>query len=610
MARRYDLDTTHSTFSLLVESNLQNGREERHVQCVEGILSLDKYEGETSPTHCVDSSPGVVEEPSSQKKMASSIKPPWDIRSTSSYQISKLRSSLSRLRYNSIHISSKFFVDDEVGMDMGYAWVVDFASFFVQFFIVGTVFSFGVFMPIYVEYFQTNQASVAWAGSISSFLMVALGLVVGGLDDRYGNNYMVLVGAVLTALGYFLASFSTELWHLYVTQGLIVGVGYSAGNVSAVSIVGQWFKKNRALAMGIAVAGAGLGQFTISMVLNSIINSMGWRGALRFLALFNLIGLTICGLIIRRRLPTNHHLVILANSYEFLSNVRIVLLACASLTYLLGMFVPYAFLPLYAEAHGIARSRAVLILSVSGLSNALGRIAIGKMADKFGRIQMLLVSIISSAIITFCWQYCRTFSSLLAFGLIYGFCGGGSISLTPSIAVDILGVKKVSAVVGLMYTVASPGNLLAAPIAGFMYQAYGSYQPMIVLAASFMIVAAAITFILMHIHEKAEPVVEEDPSSSFDEIPQQPQPSLKSAKTFATTQSSLSNQTLSASCSHKAVDGEIPCDEERVSHRLSPATQDTLNQQNNSYNDSKSNNEEADQHKDNRVWKSVSFSTL
>lgn len=394
-----------------------------------------------------------------------------------------------------IGISSKFFVDNELGMDEGYAWIVDIGSFFVQFFIVGTIFSFGVFMPIYVDYFNASQSAVSWAGSLSSFLMVFLGLLIGAFDDRYGNNNMIFVSAILTALGYFLASYSTELWHLYLTQGVIVGLGYSAGNVSAVSIVGQWFKVHRALAVGIAVAGAGLGQFTMSLVLNSIINQFGWRGALQIVALINLIGLTLCGCIIRRRLPTSHHLIIINNCFDFLHNKRFMLLACSQLVYQLGMFVPYSYIPIYAESKGISKSNAVLILSLSGVSNALGRIFIGELADLFGRIPMLILSMVSAGIVTICWLSCDTFNSLLAFGIVYGFCGGGTISLLPSIAVDILGMKKVSQVVGLLYTICSPGSLLSTPIAGFVYDAYGSYDPMIILTACFMFAAALIVIL-------------------------------------------------------------------------------------------------------------------
>lgn len=390
-------------------------------------------------------------------------------------------------------ISSKFFVDDEKGMDSGAAWTVDAASFFVQFFVVGTVFSFGVFMPIYVEAFNAPQSSVAWVGSIGSFIMVAFGLVIGAFDDRYGNSKLILIGAFLSSAGYLLASFSTELWHLYVTQGFISGLGYSACFISAVSIVGQWFKKHRGLAVGIAVAGSGLGQFTISLVLGALINSLGWRTTLQILALVNLVGLITCSALITRRLPTAHHLVIVGNSLEFLQNANFMCLIFGYFIYILGMFVPYTYLVIYAESKGVSRNNAVLILSITGITNAIGRIIIGELADMVGKLNMLKISMICGCISTFCWLSCDNFNSIMVYGVVYGFFGGGAVSLLPSIAADILGVKKISTLVGFLYTFTSPGNLLSTPIAGFMFTAYQSYDSMIILTACFML--AGVSFI-------------------------------------------------------------------------------------------------------------------
>jgi MFS family permease len=142
--------------------------------------------------------------------------------------------------------------ETEEGSDGGYGWIVVSAVFFVHVFVVRPIYSFGIFYRVYLDYFEASESSVAWIGSIGAGLLGALGFLTGKLADTYGNSKTIFVGGLLISAGFFLASFSTELWQLYLTQGIITGAGYSCAYIPAVAVVGPWFKKYRALALGIA----------------------------------------------------------------------------------------------------------------------------------------------------------------------------------------------------------------------------------------------------------------------------------------------------------------------------------------------------------------------
>eukprot|EP01040_Poterioochromonas_malhamensis_P004531 gene4531-4858_t len=313
--------------------------------------------------------------------------------------------------------------------------------------------------------------------------MVFLGVFTGAFDDRFGNHRIVFIGSILIVIGMILASFATELWHLYLTHGLITGFGYSACFISSVGIVGQWFKKKRGLAVGIAVAGSGIGQFSMAQVIGALLDSVGWRQTLRYLALINGAGLICCSLIIRRRLPCARHLFNFQNMREFLSNPNFMLLSWGYMIFVFGMLIPNGYLVIYSKKHGLSQTKAVLLLSVMGITNGIGRVVVGQIADQsFGRLNLLKLSMICAGICTLCWLTCKDFSSLLAFSLIYGFVGGGAVSLVPSIAADILGVRKISSFTGVMYTISSIANLSSTPIAGFMSDKYDTYTPAIILS--------------------------------------------------------------------------------------------------------------------------------
>eukprot|EP01031_Cornospumella_fuschlensis_P038652 gene38652-46987_t len=211
----------------------------------------------------------------------------------------------------------------------GYGWVIVLASFFVHMFVLGNIYSFG--------------------------LMGGLGAWSGQLADRYGNNVVIAMGAVMIGIGYFLASFSTALWHLYLTQGVI--------------------------AVGIAVAGSGVGQFCMSQI----------------------TGLLLCALLTKRVLP----LVVATksnSSSELFKDPKFVQLYIGVFFNVLGMYMPYTYLPLYAQRYGVSLSGSVLILSMVGISSAVGRIVIGLLADSWGKLGMLKLCMFGGGASTLCWM--------------------------------------------------------------------------------------------------------------------------------------------------------------------------------------------------------------
>jgi MFS family permease len=105
---------------------------------------------------------------------------------------------------------------------------------------------------------------------------------------------------------------------------------------------------------------------------------------------------------------------------------------------------------------------------------------------------MLKLSMTLGGVATLCWLSCKTFSSLLAYGLIYAFVAGGSVSIVPSAAADIFGVKKISSFLGVLFSIAAFGNLLSSPIAGLLSDSYDSYTPAIILSGVAQIAGACL----------------------------------------------------------------------------------------------------------------------
>lgn len=126
------------------------------------------------------------------------------------------------------------------------------------------------------------------------------GPISSALCDRYGCRTVSFAGALLSVLGLFLTSFIQEVQKMYVTYGLVWGVGSSFSFVSSIVVLGQYFDRRLALANGIATSGSGVGSLVAGPVINYLLQSTGWKNSMRILSAFALV-LWIAALLFKPR---------------------------------------------------------------------------------------------------------------------------------------------------------------------------------------------------------------------------------------------------------------------------------------------------------------------
>ena len=100
------------------------------------------------------------------------------------------------------------------------------------------------------------------------------------LSNRFGFRAVTIAGSVLAATSLAVSIFATSVEFLYVTVGIIGGIGFGLVYVPAVIVVGFYFEKKRALATGIAVCGSGIGTFVIAPLTSWLLDEYGWKGTL------------------------------------------------------------------------------------------------------------------------------------------------------------------------------------------------------------------------------------------------------------------------------------------------------------------------------------------
>lgn len=194
--------------------------------------------------------------------------------------------------------SSKLTEPEPQIPDGGWGWVVVAASFLIATVADGLAFSYGLLQIKFVDFFETSEAKTSLVGSLFISVPLIAGPIMSALVDRYGCKKMTIVGGVFSTIGFVAASFSNTVESLYVTYGIIAGLGMGVLYVTAVVSIAYWFEKRRNLAVGLGSCGVGFGTFVYSPLTNYLLDEYGWRATLLLLA-GTVLNVCVCGAVMR-----------------------------------------------------------------------------------------------------------------------------------------------------------------------------------------------------------------------------------------------------------------------------------------------------------------------
>jgi MFS family permease len=406
-----------------------------------------------------------------------------------------------------------------------YGWLVVAGAFLVTFVGFGCVYSFSAFIDSLQQNFGASRGSVSLVFSLAGFLFFTVGLVSGPLADRFSSRRLALIGMILIGAGVALASVAQSLIEVYAAYGLGVGLGVGCSYVPAMGAVQRWFVKHRGLASGLASSGIGAGTLVVPPLTALVIAHLGWRDAYLALGAFAIFVGVGAALLIendprarglypdgdskpdapqpRPAATAGLSIAQAVKSKSFLG------LYAACLFCALGVFVPFVHLTPYAIDHGMAKSSAVLLVSVIGIGSTVGRFFLGGLADRLGRRLSLVAMFAGMAASLPIWAISTTFWPLAFFALVFGVAYGGWVALLPSVVMDYFGGRNVSGIIGVLYTSAGIGTLIGPSAAGFVFDISGSYTVPIALSAAGNVIAVLIMALTSEprADEQAEPVL-------------------------------------------------------------------------------------------------------
>jgi MFS family permease len=375
--------------------------------------------------------------------------------------------------------------------------------------------------PLEAEFGWTRGA-LSGVAAISLLLVGAAGPFAGRLADRWGPRRVIALSLIMLGAGAIGASAVHALWQLYVTTGLLMGLGAGGLGLATGSVIAsRWFEARRGLAIGIAAGGMSAGQLVVIPLAAALMLWFGWRASFFWLGLAVLALVVPLALWLVRNDPLERGVrpygatgATVVTSPEARREGRVGVVQAAQhpqFWLLLGSFfvcgyttngmVLTHFMP-HALEHSFTELQASTALGIMGSMNVLGTIASGWVCDRFGRRGPLAAYYFLRGVSLIFLVYVWNAPSLHLWAAIFGLNYISTVPPTTTLTASIFGRYSVGELSGWIFFAHQVGAALGAAIAGWVFEVYGSYTPAFLSAGLLGIVAAGLTLM---IHER--PVV-------------------------------------------------------------------------------------------------------
>ena len=381
----------------------------------------------------------------------------------------------------------------------GYGWVCTACTAVINGHTWGLNSSYGVFLA---HYLATNtfpgatHLEYAFVGSLSISMAMLISPIATLTIRFFGTKVCLSIGVVLESASLIGASFASEIWQLFLSQGICFGLGMGFLFIGSVGIIPQWFSTKRSLASGIGTCGSGIGGLVYSLAAGAMIKSIGLAWAFRVLGIIVFVVNGICMLLIRDRNKIIGS-TFLAFDTNILFRPEYLLMGAWGFFTLLAYVVLIFSLANYANAIGLNASQAANISALFNLGQFIGRTPIGYFSDSVGRINMSMCMTFLAGLFTLViWIFAKSYGVLIFYALIGGAVAGTFWCTVAPVTAEVVGLKHVPSGLNLMWLIITLPSTFSEPIALEIVSSTGSYLGT-QLFSGFMYMAGALCLLLL-----------------------------------------------------------------------------------------------------------------
>jgi MFS transporter, OFA family, oxalate/formate antiporter len=385
-------------------------------------------------------------------------------------------------------------------------WLVAGAGVLMQL-ALGAIYGWSVFVTPLEQLNGWSRTQVTLTFTIALFVLGIAAFGGGIWVDRRGPRIVGVTAGLLYGLGVFLAGFAPgNLLLLYLSYGLLGGVGLGLGYIIPVATLVRWFPDRRGLIGGIAVAGFGGGALVTALVGPGLIGAFGVWTTFKILGIGYgaLIVLSACVL---RAPPAGYaprgrsavaRIAIQAPTDEFTMGAALqswqwyALWLILFLNVIPGAAVISVAVPMAQDLTAVSASSAAGLVITNAIGNVAGRIVWSAISDRVGRKPVFVALFVVQALVLLWLPRASSFGLLSAGSFIIMLCNGGGFSTMPAFTAECFGSRHVGQVYGLLLT-AWGMAAIAGPLAlAAVFDSTGHYALALYVFAVALLAGAAI----------------------------------------------------------------------------------------------------------------------
>lgn len=380
-----------------------------------------------------------------------------------------------------------------------YGWWIVTGSFLISLYVGGAVYyGFTAFFEPIIEELGWSYTQVSLAASLRGLEAGILAPFLGILVDRWGSRKLILLGSIIAAAGLLLLSRVNSLLMFYGAFALLSLGTTSCTGIVVLTAVANWFQKKVGIANAIALCGFGFSGLLIPVVVK-LIDTHTWRATFVLLAAGFFVIILPLSILFRHKpehygyLPDGAEeggktsaipMVEPAFCRADMSTVQAVKsgtfwsLVILSLCHMMVMSATITHVMPYLSSIGLGRSKAGIVAAAIPVASIAGRLFFGWLGDRFDKRPVTAGTFVMIGLGIFCFGFASIagFWLVIPFVFLFGVGYGGSNSVRIALARQYFGRSNFGSIFGLVLGISVVGGIVAPPLAGWVFDTWGSYR--------------------------------------------------------------------------------------------------------------------------------------
>ncbi len=358
--------------------------------------------------------------------------------------------------------------------------------------------SFGLYLEPMTVANQWSRETFALAIAIQNLLWGVCVPVAGVIADRYGPRFVIALGAIVYAAGVVGMAASDSAIALYLTAGILVGLGvaFTSFSIALAAIARVVGPERRSLALGFGTAAGSLGQVVFSPVSQTLISNYGWFDALALTSLVTLVIIPLAFMLRGggRAVGEPESNQALGDAVTEAINHRGYLLLTVGF-FVCGFHVAFisVHLPAYVTDLGLSPQVGAYAIAIVGFFNILGTLTAGAIGQQFSKKMSLSAIYFARALVILAFLMAPVSNlSIYLFAASIGLLWLSTVPLTTGIVAQVFGMKFMATLFGIVFLSHQLGSFFGVWMGGVLYDRTGSYDLMWVAGVFFGIFAAIV----------------------------------------------------------------------------------------------------------------------